>query len=67
MEMDQNNYFAALLGLKLVEQQFESSEWQHRVAAEAAREPWRQRFARQVQRLKLLASEPWPAWEHHGR
>lgn len=37
--------------------QFATPEWQHRAAALDAREPWRQRYMRQVRRLKLLASQ----------
>jgi hypothetical protein len=61
--MDTQMLFAAKLGLDLMARQFDTPEWRHRAEVLAAREPWSERFARQVRRLKLLASQPWPAWE----
>jgi hypothetical protein len=54
---------AAHQGLEARRRQFDTPEWQHRAAALAAREPWHERFARQVRRLKPLASQPRPAWQ----
>lgn len=54
---------AAHQGHELMRRRFDQPEWQHLAAALAAREPWHARFAQRIKRLKLLASQPWPAWE----
>ncbi|HEU4544215.1 MAG TPA: hypothetical protein VFR23_24000 [Jiangellaceae bacterium] len=51
------NALAAEQGRDLLARQFATPQWQHRAAVLAAREPRRQRFMRQVRRLKLLASQ----------
>lgn len=53
--------YALLVVPKLMDQQFSTPEWQHRVTLAAMREPWRRRAARRFGRLRLPAgSAPVP-------
>jgi hypothetical protein len=48
--------YALVIVPKLMDQQFSSPEWQHRVTLAASREPWRRRAARRFGRLRMSAS-----------
>jgi hypothetical protein len=43
--------------LDVMRRQFDMPAVRHRAEVQAARDPWRHRFMRQVRRLKLLASQ----------
>jgi hypothetical protein len=64
--MDPNTYYVTMTDRQLRELRFQSPEWQHLVALEAMREPWRSRFARRMRQLRLLATEPRPAREQRA-
>ena len=53
--MDPSYLYAVIRGHKLMDRQFHTPEWQHRVALAALREPWHRSAARWAGRMKSRA------------